>query len=137
MDNEKLSNDDIINGAVNCATDSLAHRMSNPKLMALRAQNPFIQILPFPNEVVTLALSANTSTDINLPEGTKFIKFSGNGEYYVSRKGNAEIPATSVRSSGDSLLNPEDCYFYVEEIRQFSVIAPLNMRLSVQCFVQL
>lgn len=133
-----MDNNDIISSNENIAVDSLAHRMSNPKLMALRAQNPFIPIIPFPNESLAYKLSAGVAQDINFPTGTKIVMFSGNGEYYVTRKGNAQVP-TSVHDIDGSgaLMNPEFCFFYVEEIRQLSAIAPIDMRLTVHCFTQL
>lgn len=136
MDNDDLPNNDIIDNTTVRAVDNLAHRMSNPKLMALRAQNPFIHVMPFPNEVVALALQANVPTDINLPEGTKMVRFSGNGDYYVSRKGNAELP-TAQNPGGGSVYKPEGAYYYTEEIKQFSVIAQNACNLTVQCFIQL
>lgn len=132
-----MDNQDLTQNNNNVAFDNFSHRMANTKLMALRAQNPFITILPFPNESVSLFLAANIPTDINLPSGTKMLMFSGNGEYFVSRKGKAEIPALNSQVSTGSIMNPEFCFFYVEEISQMSAIAPFDMRLTVHCFTQL
>lgn len=120
------------------AENDLSRRMFNPKLMAIRAQMPFIPIMPFPNESLAYKLTANKPQDVQLPAGTKIIMFSGNGEYFVTRKGNAQVPTGvhDVDGSG-ALMNPEFCFFYVEEVNQLSVVAPQDMRLSVHCFTQL
>jgi hypothetical protein len=132
-----LDNSELIANTEALAFDNIAQRMANPKLLALRAQHPFIPILPFPNESRSVLLAANVAQDINLPTGTKMIMFSGNGEYYVSRKGNAQTPdGTSNTNDNGSLMNPEFCFWYVEEINQFSVIAPAACRVTVHCFIQ-
>lgn len=117
------------------AVDDFAKRMSNPKLTAIRAQLPFIPIMPFPNTSLSFALTANKSVDINLPSGTKLVMFSGNAEYYISRNGNAEIPTGS--GSVGVVMNPEFFLWYVEEVNQMSAIAPFDMRLTVHCFQQI
>ena len=126
----------VLNNANETASQSLSQRMYNPKLMALRTQNPFISIMPFPNESVGLALSAGVAQDINLPEGTKMVMFSGNGEYYVSRKGIAQVPTLNDPFTG-SIMNPEFSFMYVEEIRQLSAVAPYDMKLTVHCYTQM
>ena len=114
-----------------------ARKMFNAKLAAIRAQLPFVPIMPFPNASLAYKLAANTPQDINLPSGTKLILFSGNGEYYVNRKGVAQVP-TGVHEDGTgSIQNPEFAYLYVEEIQQLSVVAPLACNLTVHCFIQL
>lgn len=128
---------DIIAASQDLAIEDISRRMSNPKLMALRAQMPFIPIMPFPNESISLFLAAGVATDINLPSGTKMVMFSGNGEYFVSRKGNAVVPTAATPQATGSIMNPEFCFLYVEEINQMSAIAPYDMRLTVHCFVQI
>src|SRR5437868_1076512 len=130
MDNDDYPNEQILSDTQNNAIDQLAHRTSNPKLMALRAQNPFIHIMPFPNEVVAIVLGAGVPTDINLPEGTKMVLFTGDGNYFISRKGNAELPA-SQNYGGGSVFKPEGQYYYTEEIKQFSAISQAGCNLTV------
>lgn len=136
---EDLNNQELAQNNNNIAFDDLAHRMANPKLMAIRAQNPFIQILPFPNESVGILLAANVAQDINLPQGTKLVMFSGDCSYYVSRKGAAQIPDGTINTiDSGSIFKPElGMFYYVEEIRQLSIIGPAIGRVTVHCFVQL
>jgi hypothetical protein len=132
---DKLDNADLIAVENKRSVDEFAKRMSNPKLTALRAQLPFIPIMPFPNTSLSYALTADVPLDINLPSGTKLVMFSGNGEYFISRNGRAEIPIGD--GSSGNVMNPEFFMWYVEEINQFSAIAPFDCRLTVHCFQQL
>jgi hypothetical protein len=121
------------------ASDKLALRMFNPKLMALRAQMPFINIMPFPNTTISVQLQAGVRQDIQLPDQCKLIRFSDQGVYYVSKNGNAQIP---VAGSGDALLTgtmykPSDEWWYVEEVAQLSLIAAANTEVTIACFTQL
>lgn len=118
---------------------NLALRMSNPKLSALRAQNPFLMIVPFPNSVINTLLGAGgVATDINLPEGTKFISIRATSEYFVSRNGAAQIPTANVASDNGSTSFDTSVFIYVEEVRQFSIISTAaNNSICVSCFQQL
>lgn len=109
----------------------------NPKLMAIRAQLPFVSIMPLPNSSVSVQLAANAAQDITFPEGTKVVMFQGDGTYYVSRNGQAQIPNSTTPDGSGSIMNPEYTFFYVEEIKSVSVIAPAQTHLTVHCFMQL
>lgn len=137
MDDD-LNNAELLAVSSANAMNDLANRMSNPKLMALRAQNPFLVIGQFPNEAVGVLLAAGIPQDINLPAGTKMIRFTGNCDYYVSRKGNAQIPdgTANTRDSG-AIYKPEGIYYYAEEIKQLSIVGPAVGIVTVNCFVQL
>lgn len=119
---------------------SLASMTFNAKLAALRAQCPFLQILPFPNSILSFLLVANTAQDINLPPNTKFILIAGDGDYWVARNGVAVIPATTGDSDREHttgvMYKPNGILFYVEEMQNFSVIAATGVKLSVSCFIQ-
>jgi hypothetical protein len=119
--------------------ESLSFRNFNPKLAALRAQNPFLPIIQFPNSSVTFVLAANAAIDIDLPQGTKYIYISGSDEYYISRQGKAQIPVSVTGDSeSGSTQNPEGFFLYVEEIRQFSIVAVnADTRVSIGCFQQM
>lgn len=133
-----LDPSELIDNSQNNAVENFSQRMVNTKLMALRAQMPFVPILPFPDSVLTFIMVANVAQDINLPDGTKMAAFSGNGEYYISKKGNAQIPdGTANTNQSGSMMNPEQSFYYVEEIRQLSVVAPFACKVTVQCFQQL
>jgi hypothetical protein len=116
-----------------------AQRMSNPNLSALRAQNPFLPIVPFPNSVINVLLvAAGPPVDIYLPEGTKYINIRATSEYFASRNGNAQIPTTTVNNDGQACSFDSSQYIYVEELRSFSVISTgANNALCVSCYQQL
>lgn len=134
----QLTAEDILVLQNEQAGNDLSRRMFNPKLMAIRAQMPFIPIMPLPTESLAFKLDAGKPIDINFPSGTKIVMFSGNGEYFITRKGQAQVPTGrhDIDGSG-ALMNPEFCFFYVEEIGGVSAVAPFDMRLSVHCFAQL
>ena len=116
---------------------SFSARVFNPNLMALRAQMPFVEMMPFPNSTITVKLAANAAQDIQLPENCKLIRFNADAVYYVSRNGQAQVPGNNVDNTTGAIMSPNDRYFYVEEIRSLSVIAPAVTNLTVECFIQL
>lgn len=136
MDAIKTSEDQVMFEDMR-AVEALSKQMFNPKLMALRAQNPFVNIMPLPNQVLTVKLAANTPTDINLPNGTKIVRFSPGGTYYVSRNGNAQLPVTGEPAATGSMQTPSDEWWYVEELQQISIIAAVETDISIACFTQL
>jgi hypothetical protein len=117
----------------------VSQRMSNPKLSALRAQNPFLPIVPFPNSIINVMLPAGGSpVDIYLPEGTKYINIRATGEYFVSRNGNAQIPTSSISNDGRGCSFDSSQYVYVEELRSFSIISSVaNNSVCISCYQQL
>jgi hypothetical protein len=116
-----------------------AQRMSNPKLSALRAQNPFLPIVPFPNSIINVMLPANGyPVDIYLPEGTKYINIRSTGEYFVSRNGNAQIPTSSISNDGRGCSFDSAHFVYVEELRSFSIVSSVaNNAVCISCYQQL
>jgi hypothetical protein len=117
----------------------VSQRMSNPKLSALRAQNPFLPIVPFPNSIINVMLPAGGSPlDIYLPEGTKYINIRATGEYFVSRNGNAQIPTSSISNDGRGCSFDSSQYVYVEELRSFSIISSVaSNSVCISCYQQL
>lgn len=115
-------------------------RMFNAKLAALRAQNPFVPFLPLPDKVITLNLSANNPADINVPQGSQFLRFSGNADYYISMNGNASVPtvADNTNNAGNSsIYKPEDVFYTCQESLSLSAVAPANAIVTVQIWMQL
>lgn len=104
--------------------NDFSQRVFNKKLMALRAQNPFIQIMPLPNHGTTVQLVPGIPQDITIPTGAKLAYFSGDGLYYMSRNGNAQVPSATQDKESSSLMNFEQFAIYVEEVRSISVICP-------------
>lgn len=138
---EEKSNDELQAINMDNALDDLANRMFNSKLMALRAQNPFIDIVPMPDQTIAIGLEAGKAVDINLVGAVKMIRFSsskGSGDYFVSRRGRAQIPANGVTDTeSGAFMNPEQGYYYVEEINQLSIVAAANCIVTIHCFTQL
>jgi hypothetical protein len=116
-----------------------AQRMSNPNLSALRAQNPFLPIVPFPNSIINVMLPAGGSPiDVFLPEGTKYINIRATGEYFVSRNGNAQIPTSTISNDGRGCSFDSSQYVYVEELHSFSIISSVaNNAVCISCYQQL
>lgn len=120
--------------------DDFSNRMFNPKLAALRAQNPFLPILGFPNAGYSVQLQPGVAVDVNLPSDVKMIFISGDQVYYVSRNGQAQVPKAPTQGQGEyntgSYQNPEGTFLYVEEVSQLSFISPVTCNLSVGFYSQ-
>lgn len=123
---------------------SLSQRMSNAKLSALRAQNPFVPIVMFPNSTITVELAAGAPIDVDLPQGTKYIQIDATSEYFISRNGNARVPTAPVANA--SPINVESgswrpdpsTFVYVEELRYFSIVSVgAANKIAICCFQQL
>jgi hypothetical protein len=139
MDEDKISPEQQLEANQNRVEENLSFRMANTALAALRAQNPFLPIVQFPNSTVAILLAAGVAKDIQLPEGTKYIFLSGSNEYYVTRQGRAQIPADS---NGDyqsgAFSNPEGFFLYVEEVRNISIVAVNeDTRVTIACYQQM
>lgn len=133
-----LDNSELNAISMQNTSDDFAHRMYNTKLMALRAQLPFMQIMPLPNTVLNILLAANVAQDIQIPDQTKLLKFRGDGNYYVSRNGAAQIPdGTDNTKLSGSIMVPEDVFYYVEGLINISIISLAGCKLTIQCFIQL
>lgn len=99
-------------------------------LMALRAQFPFLPILPFPPQSWAKYLAANTAVECNIPDGCVLMLLRGNNDFYISIQGNAQVPdATNTSdslgdSSNKSFYAPQGILLYCGGMQRFSVIAP-------------
>lgn len=133
--------EEIISNEIGRATENLSQRMMNPELMALRAQLPFVSIMPLPNMVLSAKLLAGVAVDIDIPQGTKIIAVRGNGDYFVNRRGMAVIPTNTGnlndQSNSGNIFKPDGQFYYVEEIRQLSAVSVADSFLTVACFAQL
>jgi hypothetical protein len=124
------------------ADRDVARRMYNTKLNALRAQHPYLKISPFANKAVNVFLVANTPIDVNIPTGTKMIRFNSDAVFYVSRNGLAQLPAnvnaTTHAADGEngSFIPNPDTFYYVEEIHQLSVVSRFNANVTIECHAQ-
>lgn len=119
----------------------MAGRTYNPKLTALRAQHHGLGIAPFTNKALAVVLAPNVRVDLNLPSGTKMVRFNSDGFFLVSRNGSAQLPPVAL-STGDadasigSFWPAFDTYYYVEEIHQLSVVSDMQVRVTIECFAQ-
>lgn len=140
----QFNNDDQIDLDNAALEDAFAPRVFNANLAALRAQNPFIGMLPFPTTVVAGKLSAGIAQDIQLPEGTKMIRIRAETgkDFWITRNGTAQIPSAtpdphSQAYGGGSLLSPNDRHFYTEDFRSLSMIAAQDTLFAIECFIQM
>lgn len=92
------------------------------QLMHLRAMFPYLPIMPFPPQSVSIALTQNVAYDVNVPDGSCVMLLDGNNDFYASLHGRAETPGVDGLSK--SLYKPVRYPFYVGNVRQFSIIAP-------------
>lgn len=139
MDIDNISVEQQLETELQLTQTNFASRMFNAPLAALRAQNPFVNIIQFPGSL-SAKLLAGVAQDINLPEGTKMVRFKGNGDYFVTRNGIAVIPAAGFSALTDGagvIYKPESEWIYTgEEIKQFSVISVADSLLSVSYIAQ-
>lgn len=99
-------------------------------LMSLRAQFPFLPILPIPQAYVSLFMTANVPRELEIPDGMSLMLIRGSADYYMSTKGNAEVP-TAVNTAKDqgsriamSFYAPQGILYYVGDIHTISMVAP-------------
>lgn len=124
-----------------------ALRMSNAKLSALRAQNPFLPIVPLPNSSVVGVLVGATPQDLNLPQGTKFISVKtciaggsniGNAPaVFMSRNGVAAAPVGPLDAGIGMVAIDQTNFIYVEEIQHLSIMSPSTCWVVVNCYQQI
>ncbi len=112
-------------------------------LMMLRAQFPFTEIMPFPTKSINLKLALGIPIQANIPSGTKLMRFTGSGNFWVSTKGNASFPALAPTTgqvgddnSDGSLYRPDRNYFYVTGKGQVSIISDTaDVQVSIDCWI--
>ena len=108
------------------------------KLAILRAENPYIPILKFPDAVLNFVMTANVAQDVNIPSGAKLVRFAGSADYYVQRNGAAQVPTASLTgdlSTMGALLKPEYAFFAAQEMGQLSIVAPTTGTIvTVHCY---
>jgi hypothetical protein len=109
-------------------------------LMSLRAQFPFLPILPLPTAYESVHLAANTAEDIAIPSGASLMLLRGNADYYVATNGNAEVPS-ATNTAGNAGSNraksfyaPQGILLYVSGVNSISVISPDADTIVTACF---
>ena len=105
-------------------------------LMQLRAQFPFLPVLPFPRSLVTAVLTANVAQDIQLADGTTVVQFFADGDFYLSVAGNAVVPTSSNVSNAFSLYKPVGVLWYARGMRGVSVASATTGRVvQAHCYI--
>lgn len=89
-------------------------------LMSLRAQFPYLPIMPLPPQSFSIALTQNASYTLPIPDGCAVMMMHGKGDYYVSLHGRAEIPLGDGLSK--SIYKPERFAFFVGNSRSVDII---------------
>jgi hypothetical protein len=121
---------------------------SNPHtdLAYVRALFPFTQIMPLPDDVVTVVcVTPNQTYDLTLPSGTVLVHFGADGsDYYVNADGNALNPSIAANGNdpnsdnnrSQSMFRPDFNWWYIGNQHQFSVSSPTaNRVVQVLCYI--
>ena len=102
-------------------------------LASIRAQFPFLPIIPFPSEVKTLFLPvAGTAADLYFPDGAAVAMFRGNQNYLMSLHGNAQVPTAALTGQGEfdtaaskSFFAPEGVPFFIHGVKSASFVSDM------------
>jgi hypothetical protein len=104
-------------------------------LLDLRSQFPFVPIMPWPVGVIGVIAGPTAPSDMVFPDGTVAFILSGNGDYYASMQGPAEIPTVANLQQNKSIFRPEFSWFYTKSNR-ISIIAPnANTHVQALCVI--
>lgn len=124
----------------------------NSKLISLRAQLPFLPIIPLPSQVKTVVFptATNDVVEVFLPDSCRLITFTYNDiDIAVSLTAtpkdyaNTSVYTTATVVNEGDLINPDTSIFYYVEgvrsirIRHLSAASVAVGFLSINCFVQL
>jgi hypothetical protein len=105
-------------------------------LMALRAQFPFLPVMPFPRSLVTAVLAANTPQDLQLADGTTVVRFFSDGDFYLSVGGAAVVPTSTNVQTAFSLYMPTGVLWYARGLRTVSVVSATADRVvQAHCYI--
>lgn len=119
--------------------NEMKRRITNPELIALRGQNPFVDIVPFPmKSLFIVATKDNDTRDVTLPDGCQMVRFSANAiDFFVGVNGQVTMPPVEDVSGNAPLYNPVDCWYYVKGLRNISIgLALESTGVSIQCHIQ-
>lgn len=109
----------------------------------IRSLFPFLPIMPFPNDVVSVVLTtASLAVDLNLPDGTIIVNFDADGtDWYISNFGRAVIPNVGAGDSNNQgatamVHPPNNVFFYTGSLRQISCFSPTAGRIvQARCWI--
>lgn len=123
------------------AVREIMNSVSNPILIALRSQHPFVSIVPFPMRSILVVASKNNDVrDIQLPDGCQMVQFSARDtvDFFVGVNGQCVMPALEDLTGGAAIYNPTGQWYYCMGLRSLSVgIATIGAAVAVQCYIQL
>lgn len=105
-------------------SDPITGQLQTPQgvtnnLARFRVDFPNVPIIPFPNQVRTVALVQNIAQDIEIPDRVVAIMLRGSSDYFICNQGNAEIPADKYSKS---IYKPEGMLLYTGGIQTLSAI---------------
>lgn len=108
------------------------------KVSSLRQQLPSVVITPFPNTTTTVNLAVTTATDICIPDGAKLVRIraASGATVFASRNGAAQIPGNVPDSTTGCFIPDTSTYYYVGELRSFSLISPAQAFVTLEWFLQ-
>lgn len=109
-------------------------------LQYIRSVFPFVSIMPFPNEVVSLVLpTANVADVLNFPDGTVIANFDADGQdWWISNYSRAAVPTlgsgdpnspTNLIAGTAMVHPPNNVFFYIFGIKQLSCISTTPGRI--------
>lgn len=76
-----------------------------------------------------VSIAASTNQQLTAPANTKFVLFSGNGDFYVRYDGTAAtVPSSATWASGNQELNPDGRKCKAGDT--FDVIAPAATKIT-------
>ena len=102
-------------------------------LQGVRANFPFLPIMPLPSETKTIFLgTAGVAVDMILPDGAAICMLRGNQNYLMSLHGNAQVPTAANTGQGDQdpaavkvFFAPEGVPWFVHGIRSISFVSDI------------
>lgn len=111
--------------------------------MAIQAKNPFVPMLSWPTHCVSVLLvNALQAYDFNAPSGTRYVMFFGDGDYWVTRLGSAQVPSGGAFNADDAYTigacyRPEGMAWFTRGKANFSIVSRSpNRNVSMMCFLE-
>jgi hypothetical protein len=109
----------------------------NRELMMLRAQFPFVEIMPIPNLVINKILTpVGIPQEIDVPDGAAICRFFATGDFYANFQGQANVPSAANLQDNQSFFRPDltGNYFYCKGKKQVSVASSTDGRIVTLAF---
>lgn len=104
------------------------------RILALRANNPFVPIFDFPFRSNAVVLDVASAKNIDIPQDASYVIFSGNDDYYVTINGQAVIPGADILDGNAPIFRPDNMPLYCYNLRSVSLIAPRSNTVVTAAF---